>query len=146
MTTNQRNLFWEPQYKVSINGDITRHYKNGKIHYIQPIINKEGYEYVNISKKTMEKPKTVAVHRLVAMTYLPNENNFTDVHHIDANRSNNNIENLEWCSHLQNILYKPIISSCNERNIHKYSRSGSYIIEFWRNGCLLYTSPSPRDS
>lgn len=44
-----------------------------------------------------------AVHRLVAKAFLPNPDNFKEVDHIDGNPSNNNVENLRWVSHRQNI-------------------------------------------
>lgn len=43
-----------------------------------------------------------SVHRLVAETYLPNPNNLPQVNHIDENKINNNLNNLEWVTHQQN--------------------------------------------
>lgn len=51
--------------------------------------------------------KRFSVHRLVAETYLPNPKpeEYTVIHHKDKNPLNNNVENLEWCTHKQNCLY-----------------------------------------
>ena len=49
--------------------------------------------------------KTIKTHRLVAMAFLPNPNNYTDVNHKDFNRKNNRVENLEWCTELYNVHY-----------------------------------------
>lgn len=60
----------------------------------------------------------IKVHRLVAMAFLPNPNNLPVVNHKDFNRSNNNIENLEWCSHYDNIhhaLKKPNRRKCGRK-------------------------------
>ena len=49
--------------------------------------------------------KHINVHRLVCETFIPNNSDFTHVNHIDGNRKNNNLSNLEWCTHLQNIIH-----------------------------------------
>lgn len=45
------------------------------------------------------------VHRLVAKTFIPNPENLSDVNHIDEDKQNNNVENLEWLSHIDNVRY-----------------------------------------
>ena len=44
-------------------------------------------------------------HRLVAITFLPNPDNLPIVNHIDGNKSNNNVSNLEWVSHTDNMRH-----------------------------------------
>ena len=44
------------------------------------------------------------VHRIIAQTFIPNPNNYSDVDHLDSNRQNNCAENLEWCTHQENII------------------------------------------
>ena len=61
--------------------------------------NGSGYLKVYLSKR-----KSFAIHRLVAMTYLDNPNNLSDVNHIDGNICNNALTNLEWTSHHENVL------------------------------------------
>lgn len=49
--------------------------------------------------------KTQFVHRLVAMTFIPNKNNLPVINHIDGNKKNNFIENLEWCTQRHNMQH-----------------------------------------
>ena len=58
------------------------------------------------------------VHRLVAQAFIPNPNNLSDVNHKDENRKNNNVENLEWMSHVDNCNY----GTRNERTKAKLSK------------------------
>ena len=52
-----------------------------------------------------------SVHQLVARAFIPNPNGYTEVNHIDENKGNNSVSNLEWCTHQQNIMS----GSCRER-------------------------------
>ena len=64
---------------------------------------KQGYLRVQLSKN--KENKKYSVHRLVAQAFILNPNNLPCVNHIDENPSNNNVNNLEWCTHLYNNLY-----------------------------------------
>ena len=69
---------------------------------LKPGVDK-GYLKVNLHKGNKVKQHTV--HRLVAIAFLPNENNYPCVNHKDENPSNNNVSNLEWCSYEYNNNY-----------------------------------------
>lgn len=58
-----------------------------------------GYKYVGI------RGKTLRVHRLIAFAFIPNPNNYPCINHIDENKHNNSIENLEWCTYQYNNNY-----------------------------------------
>jgi len=49
--------------------------------------------------------KTYQVHRLVALTYLPNPKNLPSINHVDGNPLNNRVNNLEWVSHSENMRH-----------------------------------------
>lgn len=63
-----------------------------------------GYLQVefSVNGKTINR----SVHRLVAQTFIPNPDNFPDINHKDCNRTNNNIDNLEWCTASYNQKYR----------------------------------------
>ena len=64
-------------------------------------IDKIGYPRVNLYKDG--RNKNVTVHRLVANAFLPNPNNYPEINHQDEDKTNNNVENLEWCTRKYNI-------------------------------------------
>lgn len=64
--------------------------------------------YRNVQLKVNGRFKNYRIHRLVAETFLPNPNNFTEVNHIDEDKSNSNLENLEWVSREQNMNWGTI--------------------------------------
>lgn len=68
-------------------------YKSGKQHELSPSDNGRGYMTVSLG---LRNPKYI--HRLVAETFLPNPNGLPEVNHIDGNKKNNNVYNLEWCT------------------------------------------------
>ena len=61
------------------------------------------YLSVTLCKEGVRKSFTV--HRLIALTFLPNPNNLPQVNHKDENKMNNKVENLEWCDSQYNIAY-----------------------------------------
>lgn len=66
--------------------------------------NKSGYRKVNLYSKDGKCSKKY-IHRLVAEAFIPNPENKPNVNHIDCNRSNNNVKNLEWCTQSENIKH-----------------------------------------
>lgn len=64
---------------------------------------KNGYLAVNLSKNN--KVKWISIHRLVAIAFIPNPQNFPCVNHKDENKLNNNVDNLEWCTYKYNVNY-----------------------------------------
>ena len=64
---------------------------------------KTGYPVVNLYKDN--KYKQIPVHRLVAEAFIPNPNNYPVVNHLDGNKLNNNVSNLEWCTQQRNVLH-----------------------------------------
>ena len=110
---------YEGLYKISNFGNIKRYiktqneWKNKKI-----TENKDGYYVVSLSKN--DSKKVYLVHRLVGETFIPNKNKYKlmlweekekidieklQINHIDENKKNNFVGNLEWCTNLYNVNY-----------------------------------------
>jgi len=66
--------------------------------------NQKGYKMVGLSIGDGKKI-TRTIHRLVALVYIPNPYNLSDVDHIDGDRTNNHITNLRWLTHGENIRH-----------------------------------------
>jgi len=67
--------------------------------------NDNGQGYLQVMLCINGSNKTERVHRLVALTFIDNPGNLPKVNHIDANKRNNTIENLEWCTQQENITH-----------------------------------------
>lgn len=65
----------------------------------------ERHGYKRVSLWENGEKFNVSVHRLVATAFLDNPNGYEEINHKDENKSNNNVNNLEWCTHTYNINY-----------------------------------------
>lgn len=84
---------FEGTHQVSNNGDIRR--KNGEMRKLQKYSN--GYNFIAY------KEKHYSIHRLVAEAFIPNPENKAEVNHINGNKNDNRVENLEWCTRSENL-------------------------------------------
>ena len=80
--------------------------KNGSKRFVKgrvlkPSKDTDGYLHVALYKDC--NVKWCTVHRLVAQAFIPNPENLPQINHIDENKQNNCVENLEWCSYAYNI-------------------------------------------
>lgn len=101
---------YEGLYQVSNLGRIKRLKKSfidslgRKYHYDERIykLQKDNNGYLLV---TLPKSRLFRVHRLVASAFLENPNNLKEINHIDGNKSNSNVLNLEWVTHKQNMKH-----------------------------------------
>lgn len=97
-----------------------------------------GYLYVTIAKEVGKFcPKRV--HRLIAQTFIPNPNNLPQINHINEDKADNRVENLEWCSAEYNTFYGHRIekfAASNRNNpalskgVNQYDLEGNYLRSF----------------
>lgn len=112
-------------YSVSNLGRVRRdrHYVNyidGRVVFyperlLVPQKTRHGYMSVKIHNKHYY------VHRLVAQAFIPNPKELQEVNHIDENRINNVVTNLEWCTHQYNMTQPTVIERNRQANI-KYKK------------------------
>ena len=88
-------------YTVDEDGNIYS-YKSNK--FLKTRVDISGYVTINIQDDS-GRNRTKMVHRLVAEAFIPNPENKPEVNHIDGNRKNNCLTNLEWCTHGKNIQH-----------------------------------------
>ena len=87
---------YEGRYKIDINGNVwsckTKRFMSHLLY--------RGYEKVCL--RDGSKSKNTSVARLMANAFIPNPNNYPMINHIDGNKRNNSIENIEWCDASRN--------------------------------------------
>lgn len=86
-----------PNYSVTSDGRVWSHRTK---RYLKPRLTSKGYHRVSLSKNN--QVKDAYIHRLVVQAFLDNPEQLPEVNHIDADKSNNSVDNLEWVSRLGN--------------------------------------------
>ena len=136
---------YEGKYRISNLGNVkstSRHVRlqNGLLmklpDRVLKTMNRSGYRMVNLFKDG--KTKSVNVHRLVALSFIPNPDNLPFVNHKDEVRSNNEVSNLEWCSCKYNLNYGTSTDRRSKKRMKKLlqlSIDGTFIKEW--NGLAL---------
>lgn len=134
---------YENLYKVSNYGNVkTFNWRNSKKEAIlRPAKTKCGYMQVALQKDG--KLKSYKLHRLVAQAFLMNEYNKPQVNHIDCNKTNNNVNNLEWCTPKENTAHSIKMGTfsfqSSEKSINRFIKRGEL------NGGALLTDIKVRE-
>lgn len=108
---------------------------------IKSRIDKYGYETVILRKENTDKHFTI--HRLIAICFIPNPENLPSINHIDENKLNNTVENLEWCTVKYNNSYNNRQEKINLSLREKVK--GKEILQFDSEWNLLQEFKSLRD-
>ena len=123
-TANWIELKQYPGYKISRDGRI--YSKRQKI--IMKTSRTNSYDSLTLVAN--DGQRKVLVHRLVAMAYIPNERNLPVVNHKDGGPLNNNVENLEWCTHSENSKHASSIGRIKKRPVIQIGANGAEIRRF----------------
>lgn len=116
-------MYMGEQFLVDSDGTITW---NNKVrhHYL----NADGYPTVSFN--TCKGWRTVCVHRLIALAFVPNPNNYPEVDHLNFDRTDFSIDNLSWITHANNVrrsvCNKPDINGANNPNFGNRKLSQFY--------------------
>ena len=127
---------YEGYYEISNFGKLmSLNYKgNGYKKILKTNINEFGYERIRLNVEKVGKNKKI--HRLVAEAFIDNPENKRCVNHKDGNKRNNNLTNLEWCTHSENKLhaFKNNITKalCGE-NSYNSKLNNKYVIEIYKS-------------
>lgn len=94
----------EDKYGITREGSIySLNYRRlGNRKKLRPFVGNHGYKYIRLWKMSEENH---FVHRLVAITFIPNPENKPEINHIDSNRLNNHVDNLEWVTKSGNCIH-----------------------------------------
>lgn len=142
---------YEGLYQVSNLGKIKRvMFTNGKYSFKKErLLNKfliNGYEKVELNKNGIGKPKFI--HRLVAEAFIPNPENKLQVNHIDGNKQNNCISNLEWATPSENTKHAYMTGLAKSPNINKYgnlNHSSKEVIQYDLKNIKIKTYGSTKE-
>ena len=117
----------ETDYSVSTEGEVRKDTTN----YILSQSSQQDYKFVGLLING--KQKRMRVHRMVALTFIDNPDNKPYVNHINGNRSDNNVENLEWVTpseNTQHAVNTGLFKSGRNRAVIQYNLNGEQMATF----------------
>lgn len=130
-------------YEISNFGNV-RSLKNNSVRILKPSKSSSGYLQVILCQDS--GTKSHFIHKLVAQEFLENENDYCEVNHKDENKTNNKVENLEWCTRKYNMNYGTIKTKQSKIKMKKVAKMNkdNQIIEIYesikeaakRNNCI----------
>lgn len=97
------NILGMGKYLVNEYGDLVSFRKNEPHIMKKQLYKKTGYQYYPIQMG--KKNKKIRVHSIVAKTFLPNDPDRCMVNHKDGDKTNNHVNNLEWCTNSENQIH-----------------------------------------
>ena len=119
-----KKLHVADNYEVSNTGEI-RNKSTGKIIAQR----NNGHGYLTVHLYNSSKRKVYYVHRLVASAFLENKENKPEVNHINGDKTNNNVSNLEWCTRSENSIhaYRTKLRTVSQKTINAGRKQMIYI-------------------
>lgn len=93
---------------------------------------KSGYLQVSVKLNETQKFSNKYIHRLVAIHWIENPENKKEVNHIDGNKENNTVENLEWVTPSENQKHRHLLGNgkTSQRKVGKFSKEGILLKEY----------------
>ena len=123
-----------PNYSITDDGRVysLNYRRSHKKVEKKQITDRDGYKQIQLHNNTVRKQ--FRVHRLVALAFIPNTENKTEIDHINTIKSDNRLENLRWVTGDENNL-NPLTQlhraiNKGEKKVNKYSLNGDYITTY----------------
>lgn len=136
MITMQEEI-WKPikdfegLYEISNLGIVRSLYNNI---ILKPSSNGRGWLKVGLHKKGQITQRYI--HRLVGQAFIPNPGNLPEINHIDEDKTNNQVSNLEWCTSEYNLHYGNRMNKL-KKAVLQFNKDGVLVKE-WESGTLAY--------
>ena len=127
-------LGYEGKYTIFSNGTVRRNPSKFRRETIFLKPKKDNYYRVTFWNK--DGHKIFSIHRLVALYFVSNPNNYPWVNHIDGDTYNNDSSNLEWCTPRENLIHSIEVLKC-DRNTEKQRKSAAISGKLHRKLTLL---------
>jgi len=119
---------YEGLYEVSDTGQVRSLPRNGTVSYSRILRPNNVRGYLQVALQKNGKRKDFKVHRLVADAFIPNPERKRTVNHIDGNKGNNRVENLEWATDSENQLHSVyVLGNGKASEVEQYSKDGIFI-------------------
>lgn len=145
---------YEGLYQVSNLGRIKSlprwiEFSDGRVRFYQEKIKKDkkvstGYRQVTLYRNCVNE--YFYVHRLVAGAFIPNPNNLIDINHIDGNKTNNLVTNLEWCSRSENIKHAYDTGLRIAHTGDAIEKKSKAVLQFKEDGTFVAEYPSETEA
>ena len=131
---------YEGKYQVSNLGRVKSLAKRRQTHDPEGILKARPRtgNYLCVHLSTGHKFKNKTIHRLVAEAFVSNPNGYTEVNHIDEDKTNNRADNLEWCSRIHNMnagtvkerIRNTQLNGAQSRPIDQYTLEGEFVAHY----------------
>ena len=113
---------FEGRYAATKDGRVWSYRRSGaKGGWLSLVTHWKGYSTCTLYKGTRKSGRNIFVHRLIAETFIPNPENKPCINHIDANKLNNHVKNLEWCTQKENTAHAIKLGLVNWSAVTKLS-------------------------
>jgi hypothetical protein len=114
-----------PNYTIDYYGTV-----KSKVSGVEKAQRSAGKGYMVVDVYHKGNCKTSYIHRLVASHFIDNPSNLHEVNHIDGDKTNNHVSNLEWCTHKQNCVHRNI-TGLGDRGMKKRNNTSGYVGVSW---------------
>ncbi len=134
-----KDEIWKPvnienfnHYHISNKGRVKSNIRKGGGGFLKHSLTKNGYYSVRLRNKEIDnKPHGFLVHRLIALSFIDNPNNYPIIDHINRIRTDNRIENLRWCDYSLNAQNRNIKGCIYKANDKRKLKDGTIKIYYY---------------